>query len=111
MLQDIREDEMSTENVPSANHSSPPLLSLAHTDDINMKGSSRNSLSLRLSIRISFKRANYFIFNEEQVLAISRRTTKGKKISTELSLPFNIKRTLLVQTKKSMKSYILSGSG
>lgn len=87
------------------------LLPSAHIDDINMKGSSRTSLSLRLSIRISFKRANCFIFNEGQLLAISRRTIKEKIISTELSLPFNIKMTLLVQTKKSMRFHILSGSG
>lgn len=68
---------MSIQYVSSANHSSL-LLPLAHIDDNNMKRSSRTSLSLRVSMTDSFKRTNYFIFNEVHEIAINRRTIKKK---------------------------------
>lgn len=88
MFQDIREDEISTKNVPSANHSSPPcslwlILMTSTWREV------QEPAWVWLSRWISFKSANYFIFNEGRELAISRRTIKEKKISSELSLPFN----------------------
>lgn len=78
MFQDIREDEISTKNVPSVNHSSPPcslwlILMTSTWREV------QEPAWVWLSTWISFKSANYFIFNEGQDLAISRRTIKEKK--------------------------------